>query len=269
MHHLVFGLRSDRARRARRSRWPPTGARGACARPRCRRQPRRARVRVAVDRGPRRRRHRRRDPARRRTTRTSSTCSSTSGRTPRSCSGTASGCSPPRARPAPRSRARRSRAASGPRPARSSASGSTRHPRASVPHRRQRRVVRRARRAHPDGRLRLGHHRAGRRAVPRGDPHHRRRDRPRREGSHPARDRRRPHVRVRRARGRAPARAHAERRAPDPAGQGRAVRGLPPADGPLGIDHVDRIRLAGAFGAHIDPVHAMVLGLVPDCDPSR
>jgi uncharacterized 2Fe-2S/4Fe-4S cluster protein (DUF4445 family) len=35
----------------------------------------------------------------------------------------------------------------------------------------------------------------------------------------------------------------------------------------LGIDTVDRIRLAGAFGAHIDPVHAMVLGLVPDCDP--
>jgi uncharacterized 2Fe-2S/4Fe-4S cluster protein (DUF4445 family) len=35
-----------------------------------------------------------------------------------------------------------------------------------------------------------------------------------------------------------------------------------------GIDTVDRIRLAGAFGAHIDPVHAMVLGLVPDCDPT-
>ena len=35
-----------------------------------------------------------------------------------------------------------------------------------------------------------------------------------------------------------------------------------------GIDHVDRVRLAGAFGAHIDPVHALVLGLVPDCDPS-
>jgi uncharacterized 2Fe-2S/4Fe-4S cluster protein (DUF4445 family) len=34
-----------------------------------------------------------------------------------------------------------------------------------------------------------------------------------------------------------------------------------------GIDTVDRIRLAGAFGAHIDPVHAMVLGLVPDCAP--
>ncbi|HEX6656438.1 MAG TPA: ATP-binding protein, partial [Ilumatobacter sp.] len=28
---------------------------------------------------------------------------------------------------------------------------------------------------------------------------------------------------------------------------------------------VDDIRLAGAFGAHIDPLHAMVLGLVPDC----
>ena len=37
----------------------------------------------------------------------------------------------------------------------------------------------------------------------------------------------------------------------------------------LGIDTVDRIRLAGAFGAHIDPVHAMVLGLVPDCDPEH
>jgi uncharacterized 2Fe-2S/4Fe-4S cluster protein (DUF4445 family) len=35
-----------------------------------------------------------------------------------------------------------------------------------------------------------------------------------------------------------------------------------------GIDRVDRVRLAGAFGAHIDPVHALVLGLVPDCDPS-
>jgi len=37
----------------------------------------------------------------------------------------------------------------------------------------------------------------------------------------------------------------------------------------LGIETLDRIRLAGAFGAHIDPVHAMVLGLVPDCDPAH
>jgi len=28
---------------------------------------------------------------------------------------------------------------------------------------------------------------------------------------------------------------------------------------------VDEIKLAGAFGAHIDPTHAMVLGLIPDC----
>ena len=32
-----------------------------------------------------------------------------------------------------------------------------------------------------------------------------------------------------------------------------------------GIDRVDRIRLAGAFGNHIDPSYAMVLGLIPDC----
>lgn len=36
-----------------------------------------------------------------------------------------------------------------------------------------------------------------------------------------------------------------------------------------GIDHVDEIRLAGAFGSHIDPKYAMVLGLIPDCDLSR
>jgi uncharacterized 2Fe-2S/4Fe-4S cluster protein (DUF4445 family) len=33
----------------------------------------------------------------------------------------------------------------------------------------------------------------------------------------------------------------------------------------LAIDHVDRIRLAGAFGSHIDVKYAMVLGLIPDC----
>jgi uncharacterized 2Fe-2S/4Fe-4S cluster protein (DUF4445 family) len=36
-----------------------------------------------------------------------------------------------------------------------------------------------------------------------------------------------------------------------------------------GVERVERIRLAGAFGTHIDPVHALVLGLVPDCDPER
>lgn len=33
----------------------------------------------------------------------------------------------------------------------------------------------------------------------------------------------------------------------------------------LGVDKVDRIRLAGAFGAHIDVKYAMVLGMIPDC----
>jgi uncharacterized 2Fe-2S/4Fe-4S cluster protein (DUF4445 family) len=32
---------------------------------------------------------------------------------------------------------------------------------------------------------------------------------------------------------------------------------------------VAQIRLAGAFGSHIDPIYAMALGLVPDCDPDR
>jgi uncharacterized 2Fe-2S/4Fe-4S cluster protein (DUF4445 family) len=34
----------------------------------------------------------------------------------------------------------------------------------------------------------------------------------------------------------------------------------------LGVDHLDRIRLAGAFGSHIDVKYAMILGMVPDCD---
>ena len=32
----------------------------------------------------------------------------------------------------------------------------------------------------------------------------------------------------------------------------------------MGIDKVDRVTLAGAFGAHISPKHAMVLGMIPD-----
>jgi len=34
----------------------------------------------------------------------------------------------------------------------------------------------------------------------------------------------------------------------------------------FGVEKVDRIRLAGAFGAHIDVKYAMVLGLIPECD---
>jgi len=37
----------------------------------------------------------------------------------------------------------------------------------------------------------------------------------------------------------------------------------------LGVDTVDRIRLAGAFGAHIDVKYAMVLGMIPDCAIDR
>lgn len=37
----------------------------------------------------------------------------------------------------------------------------------------------------------------------------------------------------------------------------------------LGVDKVDKIKLAGAFGSYIDPRHAMILGLIPDCDLDR
>lgn len=33
----------------------------------------------------------------------------------------------------------------------------------------------------------------------------------------------------------------------------------------MGIEKVDRIRLAGAFGSHIDVKYAMILGMLPDC----
>jgi len=34
----------------------------------------------------------------------------------------------------------------------------------------------------------------------------------------------------------------------------------------LGIEKLDRVILAGAFGSHIDPRQAMIMGLFPDCD---
>jgi uncharacterized 2Fe-2S/4Fe-4S cluster protein (DUF4445 family) len=37
----------------------------------------------------------------------------------------------------------------------------------------------------------------------------------------------------------------------------------------LGVPRVDRIRLAGAFGAHIDVMYATVLGMIPDCDLAK
>ena len=37
----------------------------------------------------------------------------------------------------------------------------------------------------------------------------------------------------------------------------------------MGVAQVDRVLLAGAFGSYIDPRHAMVLGMIPDCDLAR
>lgn len=37
----------------------------------------------------------------------------------------------------------------------------------------------------------------------------------------------------------------------------------------MGVDQVDRVVLAGAFGAHISPLHAMVLGMIPDVPLDR
>ncbi len=37
----------------------------------------------------------------------------------------------------------------------------------------------------------------------------------------------------------------------------------------LGVERIDRIRLAGAFGSHIDAKYAMVLGMIPDCELSN
>ncbi|MBI2776487.1 MAG: DUF4445 domain-containing protein [Chloroflexi bacterium] len=37
----------------------------------------------------------------------------------------------------------------------------------------------------------------------------------------------------------------------------------------LGVETVDRVKLAGAFGSQIDPLYAMVLGLVPDAPVDR
>ncbi len=37
----------------------------------------------------------------------------------------------------------------------------------------------------------------------------------------------------------------------------------------LGVEKVDRILLAGAFGTYLSPRHAMILGMIPDCDLER
>jgi uncharacterized 2Fe-2S/4Fe-4S cluster protein (DUF4445 family) len=36
-----------------------------------------------------------------------------------------------------------------------------------------------------------------------------------------------------------------------------------------GTDRVDMVKIAGGFGIHIDPVKALIMGMLPDCDPDQ
>ena len=175
-------------------------------------------------------------------TRCTSRCWWTSAPMPRSCSAAVSACSPARARPAPPSRVRRSAAASAPRPAPSSACASIRatlEPRYKVigsdlwsddPA-----FAAATARTGRHRRLRLRHHRGDRRDVPR--RHHQRQDgvidgdRATQSDRVVADGRTFSYVLHR---GDVPMKHHAERRARDPAREGRAARGRPLADGQAG-----------------------------------
>jgi len=37
----------------------------------------------------------------------------------------------------------------------------------------------------------------------------------------------------------------------------------------MGIERVDRVKIAGAFGTHVDPKKALIMGLFPDCPVER
>ena len=119
-------------------------------------------------------------------------------------------------------------------------------------------------------RLRLGHHRGDRRDVPRRRDRHRRRG-PRRTGRH-----------LRRTSSPTAARSATCCTAATTVELSitqNDVRAIQLAKAALragidllmdhaGVDTLGDMRLAGAFGAHIDPLYALVLGLVPDC-PGR
>ena len=87
------------------------------------------------------------------------------------------------------------------------------------------------------GRVRLGDHRGDRGDVPGRHPDDRRGHRRRARGPDAAGRPRRPHVLLRAARRRAAPGHHAERRAADPAREGGALRRVPAADGPPGHRH--------------------------------
>ena len=62
---------------------------------------------------------------------------------------------------------------------------------------------------------------------------------------------------------------HPRRRPRHPAGKSALYAGARLLMDEFHTDTVDRIVLAGAFGAHISPKHAMILGMIPDCDLAR
>ena len=94
-----------------------------------------------------------------------------------------------------------------------------------------------------------------------------RRDRRRARGELAARRGGRPDVLLRAQRGRAAPRHPSDRRARNPARQGGALRGRAIARSSNSAPEPPRrITLAGAFGSHIDPLYAMTLGMIPDCD---
>lgn len=37
----------------------------------------------------------------------------------------------------------------------------------------------------------------------------------------------------------------------------------------IGVEHIDSVTLAGAFGSYIDKESALVIGMIPDCDPQN
>jgi uncharacterized 2Fe-2S/4Fe-4S cluster protein (DUF4445 family) len=39
--------------------------------------------------------------------------------------------------------------------------------------------------------------------------------------------------------------------------------------GSMGIDEVDKVKIDGAFGIHVESEKALILGLFPDCDPEK
>ena len=37
----------------------------------------------------------------------------------------------------------------------------------------------------------------------------------------------------------------------------------------MGVTHIDKVKIAGAFGMHVDPEKALIMGLFPDCDRNK